>query len=143
MTAEVFSEYTKHAFTPHLGKHFPVILFATGHSTILTYYLSELCCELSIILLSLYSNATSLFQPLDVTHFKQRMGWKTTVLGWQSQNSDKILHKEWFSPVLDSWVECCRNMFWKAQLHMVFQLVTCTHGIQKTMTSRNALEKLI
>jgi hypothetical protein len=34
MTAEVFYEYTKHAFTPHLEKHFPVILFVTGHSTI-------------------------------------------------------------------------------------------------------------
>jgi hypothetical protein len=96
---------------------------------------------MSIILISLYSNATSLFQPMDVTHFKQRRGWKTTVVGSQRQNSDKILHKEWFFLVLDSWVECCRNMFWKAQLHMVFELVACTHGIPKTMTSKNALEK--
>jgi len=34
MTAEVFYEYTKHAFTPHLGKNIPLILLDTGHSTI-------------------------------------------------------------------------------------------------------------
>jgi len=45
-------------------------------------------------------------------------------------------------PCPDSWVECCRNMFWKAQLHIVFELVVCTHGIQKTMTSKNAVEKI-
>ena len=33
-TAEVFYHYTKHPFIPHFGKHFPVILFATGHSNI-------------------------------------------------------------------------------------------------------------
>jgi hypothetical protein len=44
-------------------------------------------------------------------------------------------------PCPDSWVEGCRSMFWKAQLHMVFELVTCTHGIQNT-TSKNAVEKI-
>jgi hypothetical protein len=30
-----------------------------------------------------------------------KLGCKTTVLDWHRQNSNKILNKEWFAPVLD------------------------------------------
>jgi hypothetical protein len=105
MTAEVFSEYIGCIFTPHFGQHnvqFPVMLFVNRYHTHLTYELSELCSVLSINLISLYPNATRLFQPLDVTTFRpQKMGWIVEVIEWHRQKSDKLLHKEWFPSVLD------------------------------------------
>jgi hypothetical protein len=91
--------------------------------------------------LSLSNQMPQASSSYSMLHISNREGVGKQDLGWQGQNMDK-LHNEWFSPLLDSWVECCRNMFWKGQLHMVFQLVACTHGIQKTMTSKNALEKI-
>jgi hypothetical protein len=106
MTAELLDEYTGHVSAPQLEKHnvkFSVILFINGHHTHLTYQLNELCSDLSILLISVYPNASSLFQPLDVATFRpQKIGWKTAVLERHRQNSDKILHEEWFTL---SWME--------------------------------------
>jgi hypothetical protein len=105
MTAEVFYEYTGNVFASHLGKHnvkFPLILSVDGHRTHLTHQLSELCSELGIILISIHPSATRLLQQLDVATFRPlQLGWKTSVLEWHRQNSDKILNKEWFAHVLN------------------------------------------
>ena len=55
--------------TPH------PFLFINGHRTHLTYQLSELCSELSTILIFLYPNTQRLFLPLAVATFRpQKMG---------------------------------------------------------------------
>lgn len=77
-----------------------------GHSTHLTYNLSELCKELEIILICLYPNATRLLQSADVAAFKPiKTGWKKAVLNWRKQNLNKILSKEKFAPVLEKVIE--------------------------------------
>jgi hypothetical protein len=105
MAAEVLYKYTGNVFTSHLGKHnvkFPANLSVDGHSTHLTYQLSELCSELGITLLSLHPNATRLLQQLDVATFRPlKLGLKASVPEWHRKNSDKILNKKWFAPVLD------------------------------------------
>jgi hypothetical protein len=104
ITAELFYECTGNIFTSHLRKHnvmFPANLSVDGHCTHVTYQLSELCSELGIILPSIHPNTTRLLQELDVATFRPlKLGWKTSVLEWHRQNSDKILNKEWFAPVL-------------------------------------------
>jgi DDE superfamily endonuclease. len=102
---------------------FPLIFFMNGNRTHLTYQLSELCSELSIVLIFLYPNAPRFFLPLDVATFRpQKMGWKKAVLEMHRQNSDKMLHKEWLAPLLD---EALNK---SSRLHRVFELVTCTVG---------------
>jgi hypothetical protein len=105
MTAGVFYEYTGNVFTSNLGKHnvkFPANLSVDGQRTHLTYQVSELCSELGITLLSIHPNATRLLQQLGVATFRPlKLGWQTSVLEWHRKNSDKILNKEWFTPVLD------------------------------------------
>jgi hypothetical protein len=105
MTAKVFYEYIGYDFVSHLGKHnakFPANLSVGGHCTHITYQLSELCSELVITLLCIHPNAKGLLQQLDVATFRPlSLGWKMSVLEWHRQNSDKILNKEWFAPVLD------------------------------------------
>lgn len=59
----------------NLHVKFPLILFINGHHTHLTYQLSELCSELSIILIFLYPNTQRLFLPLAIATFRpQKMG---------------------------------------------------------------------
>jgi len=59
----------------HVKSPPPLILFINGHRTHLTYQLSELCSELSIIVIFLYSNTQRLFLPLAVATFRpQKMG---------------------------------------------------------------------
>jgi hypothetical protein len=105
MTAEVFREYTGNVFTSHLGKHnisLPANLPVDEHCIHLTYQLSELCSDLGITLLSVHPKDTRLLQHLDVATFRPlKLGWKTSVPDRHRKNSDKILNKEWFTPVLD------------------------------------------
>jgi hypothetical protein len=106
MRAEIFYEHTGKVFTSHLGKHsvkFPATFLLMDTAPIyLTYQLSELCSELAITLLSRHPNATRLLQQLDVATFRPlKLGCKTSVPEWHRKNSDKILNKEWFVPVLD------------------------------------------
>jgi hypothetical protein len=102
--SRIFYEYTGNVLAPQLGKQCKVPSYPfhqwTPHP--LTYQLNELCSDLSIVLIYLYPNATRLFQPLNVASFRpQKIGWKTAVLEWHRQNSDKILHQECFTPVLN------------------------------------------
>jgi hypothetical protein len=56
---------------------------------------------LDINLLCSHPNTTRLLQQLDVATFRPlTLGWKTSVPEWHRKNSDKILNKEWFAPVL-------------------------------------------
>jgi hypothetical protein len=56
---------------------------------------------LGITLLPIHPNATRLLQQLDVATFRPlKLGWETLVPEWHRKNSDKILNKEWFAPVL-------------------------------------------
>lgn len=61
MTNKVFYEYVGNVFYRYLqkiGTKFPIIYFVDGHTTHMTFELSELCTKLDIILIALYPNAT-------------------------------------------------------------------------------------
>lgn len=83
MKAEVFYEYISNVFYKYLGEKkvkFPIILFVDGHSTHLTYKVSELCKSLNIILISLYPNSTRILQPADVAALRPlKTFWKKAV----------------------------------------------------------------
>jgi hypothetical protein len=71
-----------------------VILFVDRHHTHLPYQQSELCSELCITLISLYLNATRLFQSLNAATTRPlKLGWKPADLKWHRQNPDRILKK--------------------------------------------------
>lgn len=80
MRTEVFWEFLIDAFGLYLENkeiQKPVILFVEGHKSHLSYQISELCCELGIILIALYPNATRILQPADVSAFKPlKQAWK-------------------------------------------------------------------
>ncbi|XP_049860339.1 uncharacterized protein LOC126354618 [Schistocerca gregaria] len=80
MKSEVFFEFIANVFHPYLQENNilrPVILFVDGHKTHLTYYLSELCKDLKIILTYLYPNSTRILQPADVAAFRPlKSEWK-------------------------------------------------------------------
>jgi hypothetical protein len=62
MKSELFYEYIANIFYKDLFERntkFPVILFVDGHSTHLTYKVSELCKQLKISLIALYPNTTA------------------------------------------------------------------------------------
>ncbi|KAJ8909242.1 hypothetical protein NQ315_017218 [Exocentrus adspersus] len=102
--AEVLYDYIKNVFYPYLKAEnvtFPIILYLDGHSTHLTYQLSELCKSLDIILICLYPNATRILQPADVGAFKPlKTGWKKAVIDWRKDNLNESLTKEKFAPIL-------------------------------------------
>ncbi|XP_074035379.1 uncharacterized protein [Leptinotarsa decemlineata] len=109
MKAEVFQDYICNVLHPSLVKNnikFPIILFVDGHSTHLTYELSDICKELKIILICLYPNATRILQPADVSAFKPiKSGWKKVVLKWRTDNLNCILGKDKFAPILEEVVK--------------------------------------
>lgn len=109
MRSEIFYEYISKVLHPSLKKlntQFPVILFIDGHSTHLTYKLSELCTKLEIILICLYPNTTRILQPADVACFKPlKNGWKKAVLDWRRTNPIKTLSKEHFAPILKNVID--------------------------------------
>src|SRR5699024_5725200 len=77
-----------------------------GHSTHMTYQLSDLCSQLKIVLICLYPNATRIFQPADVSAFKPiKSGWKKGVLEWRRSHINECLTKETFAPVLKNVIE--------------------------------------
>ncbi|XP_072400523.1 uncharacterized protein [Diabrotica undecimpunctata] len=68
MKNQLFYEYIGNILYPYLSKNnikFPIALFVDGHSTHLTYEISELCTKLQIILIALYPNSTQIVQPAD------------------------------------------------------------------------------
>ncbi|XP_072381991.1 uncharacterized protein [Diabrotica undecimpunctata] len=71
MKNQLFYECIGNILYPYLSKNnikFPIALF-DGHSTHLTYEISELCTKLQIILIALYPNSTRILQPADVAIF--------------------------------------------------------------------------
>lgn len=105
MKAEVFYEYIGNVFNPHLVENNikrPVILFVDGHKSHLSYKLSQLCCQLEIILIALYPNATRILQPADVAAFRPiKYGWKKAVMNWRLNHPAEALTKENVAPILD------------------------------------------
>lgn len=109
MKNEIFYEYIGNVLYPFLrvsGTKFPVILFIDGHSTHLTYQISELCNSLKIILISLYPNTTRIMQPADVSAFKPlKNGWRAGVVKFQNENPGEIVSKENFAKILKNVVD--------------------------------------
>lgn len=105
MTAESFYEYVTNCFYPWLVKNsikLPIVLFVDGHSSHITYHLSEFCREKNIILIALYPNATHLMQPMDVSVFKSMKGhWHTAVLNYPKNNNSARVTRDQFSTVLE------------------------------------------
>jgi hypothetical protein len=97
MKSKLFYEYIANIFYKDLFERntkFPVILFVDGHSTNLTYKVSELCKQLKIILIALYPNTTRILQPADVSAFKpMKSFWKKGVLDWRRDNPSGALTK--------------------------------------------------
>jgi hypothetical protein len=104
MKSELFYEYIANIFYKDLFERntkFPVILFVDGHSTHLTYKVSELCKQLKIILIALYPNTTRILQPADVSAFKpMKSFWKKGVLDWRRDNPSGALTKEHVASIL-------------------------------------------
>jgi hypothetical protein len=93
MTADAFYEHTGNVFALHFVKYVkcPRILFVDGYRTHRTYQLDELCSNLGIILISVYTNATRLIQPLAVANFMPLiLGVNTAVLEWHRQTSGTV-----------------------------------------------------
>jgi len=90
MKSEVFYEYKANIFHPFLiekGIKLPVILFFNGHKNHLTFQLSELCSNLSIILIALYPYSIRILQSADVAAFRPlKSGWKRGVCEWRNVN---------------------------------------------------------
>lgn len=109
MKNELFYEYIGNVFYPFVrdqGIQFPIILFVDGHSTHMTFQLSELCRSLNIVLVALYPNATRIMQPADVAAFKPlKNAWKSSVLEFRRNNPDTIVNKENFGTILQTAIE--------------------------------------
>ena len=106
MKSEVFYDYIRNVLYPHLQKKgiiFPVILYLDGHSSHITYRVSQLCTELNILLISLYPNATRVLKPAEVAALKPlKNSWKKGVLEFQRKNPLEVITKEKFAPLLAS-----------------------------------------
>lgn len=113
MKSEIFYEYIANVFYPSVknkGITFPIILFLDGHSSHVTYKLSELCSKLEIILICLYPNSTRILQPADVAAFKPlKVGWKEGVLKWRRNFPEGDITKERFAPILEEVVTSTLN----------------------------------
>jgi hypothetical protein len=83
MTSATFFEYIANIFHPWLINQkitLPVVLFVDGHSSHLTYSLSEFCSENGIHLVALHPNATHIIQSMDVAVFRPlKVYWKQAV----------------------------------------------------------------
>lgn len=97
ITGEVFYEYIANVFYPWIKKKeiaLPVILFVDGHSSHLTYHLSNFCNEVGIVIVALNPNATHIIQPLDVSVFGPlKKKWTREVHKWRMENSQISINK--------------------------------------------------
>ena len=104
MTTETFYEYVSNVFYPWLLKNqieFPVILYLDGHSSHVTLPLVKFCREKKLKIISLYSNATHILQPLDIALFHPfKEIWKKTVAKWKVENGTINIKKDQFAIVL-------------------------------------------
>ncbi|XP_072394938.1 uncharacterized protein [Diabrotica undecimpunctata] len=100
---KLFYEYIGNILYPYVSKNnikFPIALFVDGHSTHLTYEISELCTKLQIILIALYPNSTRIVQPADVSIFKPlKEGWKCAVLKFRREHPTEVVTKDNFAAV--------------------------------------------
>lgn len=81
----------------------PVVRYVDGHSSHVTVPLVDFCVGKEIELISLFLNATHLIQPLDVALFYTlKCSWRNILTEWrmESDNSQKIIRKEDFEPLL-------------------------------------------
>lgn len=106
MTCETFFEYITNVFHPWLLNNdigFPVILFLDGHTSHLTYHLTEFCQQNKIELVALYPNATHIMQPMDVAVFHpMKSAWKKHVQKWRLDNNGRKMKREEFAPLLNT-----------------------------------------
>lgn len=104
MKAEVFYDYIGNVFNPHLVENNikrRVIHFVDGHKSHLFYNLSQLCCQLQIILIALYPNATRILQAADVAAFRPiKYVWKKAVMNWRLNHPADALTKENGAPII-------------------------------------------
>ncbi|KAJ8866450.1 hypothetical protein PR048_032293 [Dryococelus australis] len=105
METEVFYEYVGNVFVPILRENnieMTVSLFVNGHKSHISCRISELCTELGVVLIALYTNATRILQPGDVAALRPiKEGWKG-VLDWRREHPNEELKKDQFSPVLET-----------------------------------------
>lgn len=104
MNSEVFYEFISNHFLPYLKNEKivrPVIFFVDGLKSHLTKYVSELCDQNGIILISLFPNATHILQPADVSVFKPlKSGWTSAVRNWKFENFPKEVTRFTFGTIL-------------------------------------------
>lgn len=106
MTSSTFFEYVANIFHPWLLEKnikLPIVLFVDGHSSHLTYSLSEFCSENGIHLVALHPNATHIIQPMDVAAFRPlKHIWKQAVHSYKIKNAGAKLKRENFAPLVDA-----------------------------------------
>ena len=105
MTGESFYEYIAKFFYSWLEEEnyeFPVIIFMDEHKSHITMPTVKFCREHQIELISLYPNATQIYQPFDVAIFSPtKRIWKSTVDNWRVATLPRQIKKDNFASVLD------------------------------------------
>ncbi|KAF2889101.1 hypothetical protein ILUMI_17072, partial [Ignelater luminosus] len=106
-------EYVANIFNPWLSENeIPrlVLFFVDGHASHLSMDLSNFCTEYQIILFALYSNATYVLQPMDVTVFHPlKNAWKTGVHNYKLENDDQKLKREYLLHFLKRYFKDDKN----------------------------------
>lgn len=104
MTGPLFFEYIANTFYKWLIEtkiQFPVILFVDGHSSHMTFTLSEFCKSHGIVFIDFYPNATHLLQPMDVAVFKPlKVEWKKVSDAWRLKHNGARIEKREFAKIL-------------------------------------------
>ncbi|XP_037034396.1 tigger transposable element-derived protein 6-like [Bradysia coprophila] len=122
MTAESFYEYVTNCFYPWLVESsivLPIVLFVDGHSSHITYHLSEFCREKKIILIALHPNATHLLQPMDVSVFHSlKCHWLKAALNYPKNNNGARITRDKFSKVLQQVSELRNNLIGRSKLYL-------------------------
>lgn len=126
MTGDAFFYYITKVFNPWLIKENiekPVVLFLDGHKSHTTAPLLEFCATNGIEIVVLFSNATHILQPEEVSLFRNlKRAWSKKVAEWQEKNG-KYIRKEDFAPLLQEaiskldWEKTMKNGFQKTGLH--------------------------
>lgn len=79
------------------------MLLIDGHKSHINREVSQLCKDNSIILYSLYPNATHIIQPADVSVFRPlKNSWKKVVNDWKLKTGHRCVTKALFAPLLEA-----------------------------------------
>lgn len=98
---EVFRNYFKKNFVPHLPEERPILVIYDGHSTHMDPDIIQMAMAENITILKLPPHSTHLLQPLDLAVFKSlKSKWDELLISWQRRNSGKKLPKKTFSSLL-------------------------------------------